>query len=248
MKKRAVALFLSTILCFSLTPCANADDTTVNTENGYTWLEYHDPNPLPPPPGSVVEEPDNAEEEPNIAPDESASPFADVHPGDYCYDAVLWAVERGIANGNGQVNFGPDTKCTRGETMAILWRAAGSPAPRNSKSQFRDVLPGDYYHDAVLWAVELGITNGTSATTFTPSGIVTRGQIVSILYRAVGARDTGGDNPFIDVPENKYYAGPVRWAVSQGITNGTSANTFSPDQICTRGEIVTFLYRAASEG
>ncbi len=229
MKKRAAALFLSAIFCIGLTPAAYAN-TTLNTEDGQTRLEYHDPNPLPPPPGGAVEEP--------------VSPFADVQPDDYFFDAVLWAVEKGIANGGGQASFGPDTNCTRGETVTILWRAAGSPAPQNSSSPFQDVRPGDYYHDAVLWAVEQGVTNGVSATAFHPGDIVTRGQIVTFLFRAMKAQDIGGTNPFTDVPESQYYAVPVRWAVSLGITNGTTDTTFSPDQICTRAHIITFLYRA----
>jgi len=231
MKKRAAALFLSAILCISLTPAVYAD-TTLNTEDGQTRLEYHDPNPLPPPPGSVVEEP------------EPTSPFADVQPDDYFFDAVVWAVEQGVANGNGQANFGPDDDCTRGETMFILWRAAGSPAPSSSTSPFADVRAGDYYHDAVLWAVGQGITNGVSADAFNPGDIVTRGQIVTFLYRAMKARDIGGANPFTDVPESQYYAAPVRWAVGMGITNGTTDTTFSPDQTCKRAHIITFLYRA----
>ncbi len=232
MKKRAAALILSAIVCMGLMNTAYAS-TTLVSRDGHTRLEYHDPNPLPPAPGSTAEEP--------------VSPFPDVQPGDYYYDAVLWAVEQGIAGSSGQSEFGPNEDCTRAETMTILWRAYGSPAPESGKSPFDDVRPGDYYHDAVLWAVEQGITNGGTPTAFNPGQIVTRGQIITFLYRAAKARDVGGVDPFIDVPEKAYYAAPVRWAVSRGIAEGTGVGgqkTFSPDQTCTRGHIVTFLYRA----
>ena len=127
--------------------------------------------------------------------------------------------------------------------MTFLWRAAGSPAPKSSVNPFTDVSTSAYYYDAVLWAVERGITAGTSATTFSPDATCTRGQIVTFLYRAVGTT-TSGTNPFVDVADSAYYADAVKWAVAEGVTAGTSATTFSPDASCTRGQIVTFLYRA----
>lgn len=233
MKRKIFAFLLGAALCFGLISAAHADDTTLNTESGSPKLEYHDPNPTPPPPGSVEEDPD----------DEPVNPFTDVKPGDFYYDAVLWGLEEGITGGSGK--FGPDSICSRGETVTLLWRAAGSPAPASSQSPFTDVRSGDYFYSAVLWAVEQGITNGTSGDTFSPGDTVNRAQAMTFLYRAVKAQDVGGGNPFADVPDSAYFAGPVRWAVSRGITDGTSPTTFSPNQGCTRGHIITFLYRAS---
>ena len=232
MKNKIFTVLLSAVLCFGLVSAAYAE-TTLNTEGGSPKLEYEDPNPTPPPPGSVGAD----VEEPVI------NPFTDVKPSDFFYDAVLWAVEEGISSGSG--SFGPNTACSRGEMVTILWRAAGSPKPRNSQSPFTDVVAGDYFYDAVLWAVEQGITNGITDTEFSPGDTVNRGQAVTFLYRAVKAQDAGGGNPFVDVAVNAYYAGPVRWAVSRGITEGTSPITFSPDENCTRAHIITFLYRAS---
>ena len=130
--------------------------------------------------------------------------------------------------------------------MTFLWRAAGSPAPKSSVNPFTDVSTSAYYYDAVLWAVEQGITAGTGATTFSPDATCTRGQIVTFLYRADGTT-TSGSNPFTDVADNAYYADAVKWAVAEGVTAGTSATTFSPDASCTRSQIVTFLYRAYAD-
>ena len=160
------------------------------------------------------------------------NPFVDVRPGAYFYNAVLWAVEKGITTG------------TSAQTVTFLWRAAGSPAPASSENPFTDVNAGEYYYNAVLWAVEQGITNGTSATTFSPNATVTRGQTVTFLFRAAKAQAAEGSNPFVDVAAGEYYADAVQWAVAQNITNGTSATTFGPSEGCTRGQIVTFLYRA----
>lgn len=177
------------------------------------------------------------------APDPDIPGFTDVPASAYYYDSVMWAVEQGITSGTSATTFSPDTSCTRAQMVTFLWRAAGSPAPRTSSSPFMDVQPGTYYYDAVLWAVEQGITSGTSATTFSPGATVTRGQTVTFLYRAAGSTATG-TNPFTDVADSAYYANAVKWAVAEGITSGTSAATFSPDQACTRAQIVTFLYRA----
>lgn len=177
------------------------------------------------------------------APDPDIPGFTDVPASAYYYDAVMWAVEQGITSGTSATTFSPDASCTRAQMVTFLWRAAGSPAPRTSSSPFMDVQPGTYYYDAVLWAVEQGITSGTSATTFSPGATVTRGQTVTFLYRAAGSTATG-TNPFTDVADSAYYANAVKWAVAEGITSGTSAATFSPDQACTRAQIVTFLYRA----
>lgn len=176
-------------------------------------------------------------------PTQPTSRFTDVPSGTYYADAVAWAVEKGITVGTSATTFSPNASCTRAQTVTFLWRAAGSPAPQGSTNPFTDVQPGTYCYDAVLWAVEQGITSGTSATMFSPDAIVTRGQTVTFLYRATGSPETSGSNSFGDVDSNTYYASAVQWAVDKGVTSGTSATTFSPDSNCTRAQIVTFLYR-----
>lgn len=168
--------------------------------------------------------------------------FTDVPADAYYADAVSWAVENGITNGTSATTFGPDVSCTRAQMVTFLWRAAGSPEPTTANNPFTDVQAGSYYYDAVLWAVEQGITNGTSATTFSPDATVTRGQTVTFLWRANGSPAVSGGS-FSDVAADAYYADAVAWAVSEGITNGTSSTTFSPDMNCTRAQIVTFMYR-----
>lgn len=172
-----------------------------------------------------------------------SNPFTDVPSNAYYYDAVLWAVKQGITSGTSATTFSPNASCTRAQTVTFLWRAAGSPAPKDGTNPFMDVRSDSYYYDAVLWAVEQGITSGTSATTFSPDAAVTRAQTVTFLYRAAGSPPTLVTSSFLDVDENAWYAGPVQWAVAQEITNGTSASTFAPDAGCTRAQIVTFLYR-----
>ena len=175
--------------------------------------------------------------------EQPAVSFVDVSASAYYYDAVAWAVENGVTSGTSATTFSPDAACTRAQAVTFLWRAAGSPAPKSSVNPFADVSTSAYYYDAVLWAVEQGITVGTSATTFSPDLTCTRAQIVTFLYRADGTA-TAGNNPFTDVADSAYYAGAVKWAVAEGVTAGTSATTFSPDASCTRAQIVTFLYRA----
>lgn len=170
-------------------------------------------------------------------------PFTDVSANEYYYDAVLWAVEAGVTEGTSTTTFSPNDACTRAQMVTFLWRAAGSPSSGNSVSPFVDVSSSAYYYDAVLWAVAQGITNGTSDTTFSPDDTVTRAQTVTFLYRQAGSPIVEGSS-FADVPADAYYANAVRWAVNEGITNGTSATTFSPDDACTRAQIVTLLYRA----
>ena len=169
--------------------------------------------------------------------------FTDVLPSAYYYDAVIWAVENGITSGTSSTTFSPDASCTRAQAVTFLWRAAGSPRPVSAANRFTDIRSGEYYYDAVLWAVEQGITSGSSDSTFSPNAACSRGQIVTFLYRAAGSPAAAG-KAFSDVPDNAYYASAVRWAVAQGITSGTSAATFAPNADCTRGQIVTFLYRA----
>ncbi len=175
---------------------------------------------------------------------DTALAFADVPSDRYYYDAVIWAVENGITNGTAPGVFSPNASCTRAQTITFLWRAAGSPAPERRDNPFIDVPSDAYYCEAVLWAVEQGITNGTTKTTFSPNAAVTRAQSVTFLYRAAEAT-ASGRNPFTDVADSAYYADAVSWAAAEGITSGTTATTFRPAQACTRAQIVTFLYRAA---
>lgn len=174
------------------------------------------------------------------APDEGMA-FVDVPANAYYADAVAWAVENGITSGTSDTTFSPNAACTRAQMVTFLWRAAGSPKAVGN-NPFTDLDASAYYYDAVLWAVSEGITSGTSATTFGPNATVTRGQTVTFLYRASGSPASSG-NSFADVAPDAYYANAVAWAVSEGITSGTGNNAFSPDADCTRGQIVTFMYR-----
>ena len=169
--------------------------------------------------------------------------FHDVSRFDYFYDAVKWAAENGIASGTGRYTFSPNAVCTRAQTVTFLWRAAGSPLPRYRVCPFTDVQPSDYYYNAVLWAVEQGITTGLNATTFGPDVTVTRGQVATFLYRAASAAKPNTFNPFADVKTTAYNYDAILWAYDNRITTGTSDTTFSPDAYCTRAQIVTFLYR-----
>lgn len=169
--------------------------------------------------------------------------FHDVSRLDYFYDAVKWAAENGIASGTGRYTFSPNAVCTRAQTVTFLWRAAGSPLPRYRVCPFTDVKPSDYYYNAVLWAVEQGITTGLNATTFGPDVTVTRGQVATFLYRAASAAKPSTVNPFTDVKTTAYNYDAILWAYDNRITTGTSDTTFSPDAYCTRAQIVTFLYR-----
>ena len=169
--------------------------------------------------------------------------FVDVATGSYYEDAVDWAVENGITTGVSANRFDPNGVCTRAQAVTFLWRAAGSPAPRSRTMPFTDVPAGSYYYDAVLWAVENGITKGTSETRFSPDDTCTRAQIVAFLWRSEKSPAAGTANPFADVKSTAYYAGAVLWAVKENITKGTTSTTFSPNADCTRAQIVTFLWR-----
>ena len=169
--------------------------------------------------------------------------FHDVSRLDYFYDAVKWAAENGIASGTGRYTFSPNAVCTRAQTVTFLWRAAGSPMPRYRTCAFTDVDSRDYYYNAVLWAVEQGITTGLTATTFGPDVTVSRGQVATFLYRAASASKPNTFNPFTDVKTTAYNYDAILWAYDNRITTGTSDTTFSPDASCTRAQIVTFLYR-----
>ena len=177
----------------------------------------------------------------------AVSPFTDVPKGSYYEEAVNWAVEQGITAGTTATTFSPNNPCTRAQAVTFLWRAAGSPAPENSTMSFTDVAEGSYYHDAVLWAVENGITKGTSDTAFSPNATCTRAQIVTFLWRSQKSPASDSVNPFTDVAADAYYANAVLWAAENGVTSGTTATTFSPNNNCTRAQIVTFLWRCLGE-
>jgi len=185
--------------------------------------------------------PSSTTPEPEPTPDDSNS-FSDVPANAYFADAVEWAVNKGITNGLSDTMFGPYESCTRAQIVTFLWRAAGSPEPKTASS-FTDVPASAYYAKAVAWAIENGITNGMTETMFAPNATCTRGQSVTFLYRALKGTASGSTN-FTDVKPDAFYADAVNWAVASGVTNGTSATTFSPNADCTRAEIVTFLYRA----
>lgn len=172
------------------------------------------------------------------------NPFIDVPAGSYYEDAVIWAVDKGITTGTSATTFNPNGICTRAQAVTFLWRAAGSPAAKSAVMPFTDVKAGSYYYDAVLWAVEKGITKGTSDTMFSPDATCTRAQIVTFLWRSQKSPAAGMANPFADVAADTYYIDAVLWAVKHNITVGTTFSIFSPDEECTRAQIVTFLYRA----
>ncbi len=173
--------------------------------------------------------------------------FVDVPEGSYYEEAVNWAVEKGITTGTDVTHFSPDGICTRAQAVTFLWRAAGSPAAKSAVMPFTDVKAGSYYYDAVLWAVENGITKGTSDTMFSPDATCSRAQIVTFLWRSQKSPAAGTANPFTDVKASAYYADAVLWAVKEDVTKGTTNTTFSPDANCTRAQIVTFIWRALAE-
>lgn len=175
---------------------------------------------------------------------EAVPEFDDVKPGAFYFDAVQWAVENGITNGTGKNTFSPNDVCSRYQIVMFLWRAAGQPEAKAAVS-FADVKPGDIFYEAVQWAVERGITKGTSSTSFSPFAPCTRGQIVTFLYRSAGSPKVSGACNFSDVSSGSFCHDAVIWASSEGITNGTSAGRFSPNEGCTRAQVVTFLYRAS---
>lgn len=169
--------------------------------------------------------------------------FNDVNPGDYFYDAVNWAVEKGITTGTSATTFSPNASCTRAQIVTFLWRASGSPEPKTASNPFTDVTANAYYRKAVLWAVENGITTGTSATTFSPDAPCTRAQGVTFLWRANGSKAASAAASFTDVASDAYYAPAVAWAAEQNVTGGVGNGLFSPDTTCTRAQNVSMLYR-----
>ena len=228
------------------------DGTTVQTLLTVALPEEEDPEvpDLPSIPGEPITPvvPDTPivpviPDEPDVPDVPDIPRFSDVMSDSYYYDAVIWAEQTGITRGTGEGIFSPDMICTRAQVVTMLWRAAGSPAAENTCS-FEDVPDTAYYIDAVAWAAEMGITVGTSATTFSPDLLCTRAQILTMLWRAAGCPEAKVENAFSDVTSDAYYAGAVAWAVKYAITNGTGVNTFSPDLPCSRAQIVTFLWRA----
>ena len=170
--------------------------------------------------------------------------FTDVPEDAYFAAPVAWAVDKNITSGLTANTFGPNASCTRAQAVTFLWKAAGSPAPKSTAHAFTDVKAGSWYETAVLWAVENGITSGTSASTFSPDAPCTRAQIVTFLWKAQSAPAAETANTFADVAADAWYFAPIQWAVKNGVTSGTSATTFSPSATCTRAQIITFLYQA----
>lgn len=221
-----------------------SDTTTVVANRAYTWIFTPDDttNYESISGEIVVYSFVNTPYFPAIIGESSKFNFHDVTRFDYFYDAVKWAVDHDITSGTGRFTFSPNAACTRAQTVTFLWRAAGSPRPVSTVNPFTDVHYGDYFYQAVLWAVENGITMGTSATTFSPDATVTRAQVVTFLWRANG-QPAAWNSGFTDVSADAYYAKAVAWAVQNGITTGTGFGVFSADAACTRAQIVTFLYR-----
>lgn len=168
--------------------------------------------------------------------------FTDIPTDAYYADAVAWAVKLGITEGTTDTTFSPEEACSRAQMVTFLWRAAGKPNPDITENPFTDVDVNDYYGKAVLWAVEMGITTGTSDTTFSPDAECTRAQAVTFLYRYEKEPNASASD-FSDVPADAYYEAAVNWAAATEVTNGTTNTTFSPEETCTRGQVVTFLYR-----
>ena len=173
----------------------------------------------------------------------AALPFTDVPADAYYYDSVQWAVEHEVTKGTSDTAFSPDKGCTRAEVVTFLYRAFGEPETSATADGMTDVPSGAYFAKPVAWAVEKGITNGTSNTTFSPDNECSRAEIVTFLWRSCGSPEAGR-SMHSDVPADRYYTQPVGWAVANGITKGTSPDKFSPYDPCTRSQIVTFLYRA----
>ncbi len=171
------------------------------------------------------------------------NPFIDVPAGSYYEDAVIWAVDKGITTGTSATTFNPNGICTRAQAVTFLWRAAGSPTVKSAVMPFTDVKAGSYYYDAVLWAVENGITKGTSDTAFSPDATCTRAQIVTFLWRANGSPAVSGNSAFTDVAADAYYAAAVTWAEKNDVTGGIGGGLFGSNNNCTRAQIVTFIYR-----
>ena len=185
-----------------------------------------------------------------LAPSSSTNvnnPFVDVEKEEYYFEPVLWAVSHDpqITNGMDETHFEPNTICNRAQVVTFLWRAKGEPTPKTQANPYKDVSKTDYFYDAVLWAMENGITVGTSDDTFSPKDPCTRAHVVTFLWRAEGKPEATGKIPFEDIPAEEYFTDAVSWAVNHNpqITNGMDETHFEPNTACTRGQVVTFLYR-----
>ena len=178
--------------------------------------------------------------------EEVQNPFSDVSESQYYYNPVLWAVENNITTGLNATTFAPEQSCTRGQVVTFLWRAMGCPEPTTTQNPFVDVPVNEYYTKAVLWALENGITSGYDETHFAPDVTVTRSQFVTFLYRAEGKPSYKVANPFNDV-KKEYYYDAILWAYENGVTTGLNETTFGTEEACTRGQVVTFLYRGLNE-
>ena len=214
-------------------------DTLTAAEKKYEELT----KPVDPPvvPSKPETKPETKSEK---KPEKKPVNFVDVHENDYFYAAVQRAAENNVTKGVDDDHFAPDDICTRAQTVTFLWRAAGCPASKSEKNPFADVKADAYYYEAVLWAVESGITNGVDAAHFAPEATVSRAQVVTFLYRFVKLDSANvKDNPFKDVAEGSYYYDAVLWAAENELTNGVDATHFAPAADCTRAQIVTFLYR-----
>ena len=176
-----------------------------------------------------------------------ANPFEDVHEDDYFYEAVKWGVINHVTAGVTPTLFSPDSTCTRAEMVTFLWNAAGQPAPETQENPFTDVAANEWYYQAVLWAVEKGVTAGVSPTEFAPGLTCDRAQAMTFLWNYMGQPTADVDMPFTDVTEKDWFYGAIQWAVENDITVGTSATTFGSLDPCTRAHIITFLYRALAE-
>ena len=177
----------------------------------------------------------------------SNNPFTDVPEGTFYHDPVLWAVKKGITTGATETTFDPEGNLLRAQAVTMLWRAAGEPEPATAVNPFTDVKASDWYYDAVLWAVEKGITNGISATEFAPFGITNRAQAVTFLWRYLGQPESAGSNSFTDVEAGQWYEAPINWAVENGVTNGMIPTEFGINENCNRAHMVTFMYRTLAK-
>ena len=202
------------------------------------------PKPTENPEPTATPDPDtDPDTDPDIDPDiDPELEFEDVRPKDWFYNPVQWAVANGVTSGTSATTFSPGNKCTREQAVTFLWNAKGQPEPTSTENPFKDVVEGKWYYKAVLWAVENNITSGVSADTFGVGRNCTRAQIVTFFHNYAEKPAASGKNPFTDVPEKQWYYQPVLWAVSEGVTAGLTPTTFGPNNTCTRGQIVTFLY------
>jgi hypothetical protein len=197
---------------------------------------------------TIVADPEEPDEDEEPGDEEEETVFTDVDEDAYYAEAVAWAVANEITKGTSETTFSPDDDCTRAQVVTFLWRYAGKPEPTTAENPFTDVEEGTDYYKAILWAYENGITTGTSETTFSPDETCTRAQVVTFLWRYEGELTYEEAETFTDVAEDAYYAKAVAWAVHEWITKGTGDGQFSPDETCTRGQVVTFLYRDTAEG